>query len=54
MKIFLCIMLFIIVNGFSFEFLINRQSNDWLLALAGGIFLGSGYFLIYKPIKSET
>ena len=47
----ICVIAFIILTTFNFEYLVNRQSSTALaiLALVNEILLI--YFLIYKPVK---
>jgi len=45
------LILFIVINTFSFEFLINRSSSTLLTITAVIVFTITLYFLVYQPLK---
>lgn len=51
MRILLPVLLFVVINTLSFEYLINRSQSTVLTVLAVAIFVLSLYYLIYQPLK---
>jgi len=49
----ICLIAFIILTTFNFEYLVNRQSSTLLAIVAIVSEMLLVYFLIYKPIKSQ-